>query len=84
MPIAVRIALPNDKPTIIEMGNSRVAEVLFYSGNDDRTSDNYKAVTQRNIVWSVSSDGIISIDPYGRIETISPGTVDLKVQSTDN
>lgn len=64
-PYLIRLALPNE--TTIELGDSRVVEVIFYSGKDDRTSEDYKAVTKRNVTWSTDPAGIIAVDPYGRI-----------------
>ena len=45
IPISIRLAL-YDNVTIVK-GNSRVVEVLFYSGDDDRGSKNFKIVNQR-------------------------------------
>ncbi len=80
-PIKVRIALPNLNPFKIVLGNSRVIEVLFYSGFDNRASDDYKTVTQRSVVWETNPKGIVSIDPYGRLETLSLGQTTVRVQS---
>lgn len=47
-PQSIRIALPS-YPTVMELGSSRVLEVIFYSGYDDRNSDDYKTVTKRDV-----------------------------------
>ena len=51
----------------MKIGTSRVLEPFFFSGNDDRTSDDFKVVTEKNIEWKTSPEGIISIDDYGRV-----------------
>lgn len=84
-PTAIRLALPMDWKTIpIILGRSRVAEVLFYSGHDDRRNDDYKTATDRQLIWTVSPAGIIEVDPYGRIDTLKEGKALLKVQSVTN
>lgn len=47
LPIRVEIPWFTDRPIIMEQGTSRVLEPLLYSGYDNRTSTNYKTVTQR-------------------------------------
>jgi hypothetical protein len=66
-PVKIRIALPADRPTQIELGRSRVLEVLFYSGRDNRTIDDFMNVVNRDISWSTNPEGIITVDPYGRV-----------------
>jgi hypothetical protein len=66
-PVKIRIALPADRPTQIELGRSRVLEVLFYSGRDNRTTDDFMNVVNRDISWSTNPEGIITVDPYGRV-----------------
>lgn len=56
---------------VMKLGTSRVLEVLFFSGNDDRTSDDFKVVTEKTVHWRVDPEGIISIDDYGRVEALS-------------
>jgi hypothetical protein len=53
-PQSIRIALPTNQPTVIELGNSRVLEVIFFSGKDNRNSDDYTLVSLRDITWSLS------------------------------
>lgn len=65
-PTSIRMALPADRATVVQLGDSRVIEVLFYSGHDDRTQ-NYQAVSKRGIKWTLSQPNIVSIDPYGRV-----------------
>jgi hypothetical protein len=57
---------------------------LFFSGHDDRRSDEYKTATNRELIWSVSPTGIIEVDAYGRIDTLREGKALLKVQSITN
>lgn len=84
-PAYIRLALPTDWPTIpIKLGRSRVAEVLFFSGHDDRRRADYKTAANRGLVWSVSPAGIIEVDAYGRIDTLRVGKAMLKVQSVSN
>jgi hypothetical protein len=45
LPVAISMLLPNNLE--IEIGNSRVAEVVFYSGYDDRTKSNFKIVQKK-------------------------------------
>ena len=64
----VKIELPLlDGVTIMKKGTSRVLELFYFSGNDNRTSDDFQIVTARNVAWSVSPPGIISVDDYGRV-----------------
>ena len=37
----------------MKLGTSRVLDVLFFSGHDDRTSEYFKVVTRKEIKWSV-------------------------------
>jgi hypothetical protein len=43
-----------------------------------------KIVNQKDIVWYVEPEGIISVDNYGRIKALNAGTATLKVSSADN
>jgi hypothetical protein len=81
LPIKIRIALPEQSPFPILLGESRVFEALLYSGNDDRRVDSYQSVTEREVIWSVDPQGIASVDAYGRLATIKAGTVTVRVQS---
>ena len=83
-PVAIKLALPKDKPTLMKLGTSRVFTVLFFSGHDNRTLDNYKGVTEKAVYWDIHPKGIISIDPYGRVETLALGKVKVKVTSIAN
>ena len=66
----------------MKLGTSRVLDVLFFSGHDDRTSKDFKVVTHKEIKWSVKPEGIISVDRYGRVEALAVGKALLKVVST--
>jgi flagellar basal body-associated protein FliL len=52
---------------VMKLGTSRVLEVMFFSGHDDRTSNDFKVVPDKSKTWEVTPPGIISIDTYGRI-----------------
>ena len=65
--------------TQIELGQSRVLEVLFYSGRDDRTADDFMNAVNRDVSWSTNPEGIITVDPYGRVETLALGKTVVKV-----
>ena len=77
-----KIALPLNTLTEIVLGDSRVIEILFYSGNDSLRDKNFKSVTERGIEWELSPKEIISIDKYGRLETLKEGSVEVTVRST--
>ena len=49
---AIRLSL-NDDTTVMKVGTSRVIDVFFFSGNDDRTKDNYRGATQKSIEWNI-------------------------------
>lgn len=36
-PVAIKLPLLSETPTTMKLGTSRVLEVLFFSGDDDRT-----------------------------------------------
>lgn len=55
--------------------------MLFFSGFDNRNSEDYKTVNRREVEWTVEPKGILSIDQYGRVETLSLGSVSIKVAS---
>lgn len=61
------------------MGTSRVFEVLYFSGSDNRTSDDYLLVTERAVSWTVEPEGIATVDMYGRVEPLQVGNCTLKV-----
>lgn len=58
--------------------------MLYYSGNDDRTLDSYQKVTKRELKWSTTPNNVISVDIYGRVETLSIGEVVIRVESEHN
>ena len=41
------IKMPLTKGATMKLGTSRVLDVAFFSGHDDRTSDDFKVVTQK-------------------------------------
>lgn len=81
LPVRLTLALPKESPFPIVMGESRVVEVLLFSGHDDRMGKDFQQVTEREVVWSVFPAGIVQVDPYGRIETLKEGDVTVRVQS---
>lgn len=83
-PVKLTLALPKQSPFPIVMGESRVVEVMLFSGHDDRMAEDFQQVTDRDLVWSVSPAGIVHVDAYGRIETLKEGDVTVKVQSKRN
>jgi hypothetical protein len=83
-PVRLTLALPKESPFPIVMGESRVVEVLLFSGHDDRMGKDFQQVTEREVAWSVSPVGIVQVDAYGRIETLKEGDVTIKVHSKKN
>lgn len=65
-PIRVEIFWPKGKAVTMELGTARVFEPLLFSGRDDRSLDTYTSVTMKDISWSVTPEGIIELDQYGR------------------
>ena len=65
----------------MKLGTSRVLDVMFFSGHDDRTSDNFQVVTQKELTWNISPEGIITVDQYGRVEAKALGKAILRVVS---
>ena len=80
-PVRLKMALPAEDPFALVLGESRVVEVLFFSGFDDRSSDDYRTVNRREVEWSVEPKGVLAVDPYGRVETLSLGSASIKVAS---
>ena len=78
-----RIAIPwfEDREIMMELGTSRVFEVLFFSENNNRTDKNFLLVTERAINWTAEPPGVVSVDLYGRVEPIKEGVCTLKVES---
>ena len=56
-----------DREIVIEIGTSRILEPMFFSGKDDRTSQFFRAVTMKEVIWNAKPDGIVKFDQYGRI-----------------
>ena len=82
--LPTRITIPLHDESEMELGDSRVIEVMFFSGNDNLEDDNFQNVTERGIEWITEPEGIVSIDKYGRVETLQEGDVNIKVKSTAN
>lgn len=80
----IRIALPDQSPFPIPLGESRVFEVFFFSGHDNRIGNDYQAVTLREVVWSVSPKEVASVDAYGRLTTLTAGTATVRVELKSN
>ena len=78
-----RIALPLPDVSEMVVGDSRVVEVLFYSGNDI-LDKNFKNVTERQVTWTITPAACATIDSYGRLETIATGKIKLTVTSVAN
>lgn len=66
-PTSIKLPLLDDRSTIMKLGTSRVLDVLYFSGSDDRTSDSFKSVTEKDVHWKVDPEGIITVDSYGRV-----------------
>jgi hypothetical protein len=58
-----------------------VIEAMFLSGKDNRTSEDFESVTEREVMWSVDNASVLDVDLYGRVATLAVGTTVLKVQS---
>ena len=81
LPTKIRMLLPPSDPFLLKLGENRVLDVVFYSGNDDRMLDNYKSVNRREIKWEVSPSGIVEVDRYGTLTTIKDEVVKITVKS---
>ena len=68
----------------MEMGTARVLEILFFSGKDDRNSESFAPVTLKDVKWTTEPSEIISVDQYGRVETLKVGKCTLRVESLAN
>jgi len=78
--VKIALALPN--PCEMVAGDSRVVEVLWYSGHDNLIFDNFTLVTERGLIWKITPPDIAKIDNYGRLETIRPGIIKITATST--
>ena len=56
-------------------------EVMFFSGKDNRTADDFQSVTEREVMWTVDNASVLALDLYGRVATLAVGTTVLKVKS---
>ena len=72
-PIRVKIPWMEDKPLVMEVGTARVMSPLFFSGNDDRSSPKFSAVTMKEVMWRTYPEGIAEVDEYGRLYALAPG-----------
>jgi AraC-like DNA-binding protein len=84
LPKRIELSIPGESEMVV--GDSRVIEVLYFSGMDNLNSPSFKAVTKRGVTWSTSSknDGKVKIDNYGRLTAEKEGTVKVTVKSDDN
>jgi hypothetical protein len=79
-PTAIKMPLLGNTTTM-KLGTSRVLDLLFFSGNDDRTSLDFQSVTEQSVHWRTFPEGIVSVDPYGRVEALAIGKTTIKVMS---
>ena len=47
-------------------------------------SDDFKLVSKREVLWSVSPKGIINLDQYGTLQALKEGNVKVAVKSLYN
>ena len=80
-PVEIVLALPPQSPFQIVLGQGRVIEVMFFSGKDNRTADDFQSVTEREVMWTVDNASVLAVDLYGRVTTLAVGTTVLKVKS---
>ena len=72
-PVNIKLAIPDNIEMVV--GDSRIIEVIFYSGNDDLDGNNFKVVTERDIEWGIKSTdgGEATVDKYGRFKAVKEG-----------
>lgn len=56
-------------------------DVVFYSGHDDRTLDDYKSVNRRETQWEISPNAVVEVDMYGTLTTLKAGEAKVTVRS---
>jgi hypothetical protein len=66
-PTSIKLTLLDNSTTLMKVGTSRVVDVLFFSGNDNRSESGFQSVTEKTVHWRTSPEGIISVDLYGRV-----------------
>ena len=79
--LPVKIKLPIPENCEMEVGDSRVIDVLFFSGKDNLANSDFKTVTERGINWSITPEGLATIDNYGRLDTLKPGKIEITANS---
>jgi hypothetical protein len=79
-----RIALPIPAKCEMVVGDSRVIDVSFYSRHNKLKSKKFKTVTKKGIQWTTNPEGIISVDPYGRVKALRSGIVTIKATAIAN
>ena len=75
LPHRIHICIPNYCEMVTN--DSRVVEVLWYSGHDNLSQDDFSLVTERDIIWNITPSGHATIDSYGRLKTLEPGIITL-------
>lgn len=80
----VKISIPLHDTSEMTVGDSRVLDVIFFSGNDDLNKAGFKIVTDKDLVWTAEPSDIVSIDKYGRLKALKIGKVTIKVHSSVN
>ena len=61
-PTSIKLTLLDNSTTIMKVGTSRVVDVLFFSGNDNRSESTFQSVTEKKVHWRTFPEGIISVD----------------------
>ena len=75
LPHRIHLCIPNSSEMVTN--DSRVVEVLWYSGYDNLSQHDFSPVTERDIIWNITPSGHATIDAYGRLETLEPGKIIL-------
>ena len=73
-----------DQVTLMKLGTSRVLDLMFFSGNDDRTSSQFQTVKEKSVLWTTAPEGVVSVDRYGRMDALAIGKATVKVISLYN
>ena len=80
----LKILLPLHEETEMVLGDSRTIETIFYGENNDLSDKDYNVVTEKNVEWKTEPEGIVTVDKYGRLETLKTGVVKITVKSCSN
>ena len=83
-PKKIELSIPEKSEMTV--GDSRVIEVLYFSGNDNLDDPSFKSVTERTIDWDISSNdgGKAEIDNFGRLKALKKGTVEITAKAKFN